>query len=158
MDDLKALPDVLDGRHHVIPIVTGGDEVLEEVNVPEVLPILTLRSSVLFPGAITPITVGREKSIRLVREVNERNGLLGAVLQRESEVEAPAPDDNVDRDDLQTQAGKLFLHSTEYLSLGAAQVIPNRTILKQELAARDSGGFFICTIQIQSTDLGSVDF
>lgn len=49
MDDLKALPDVLDGRHHVIPIVTGGDEVLEEVNVPEVLPILTLRSSVLFP-------------------------------------------------------------------------------------------------------------
>ena len=93
MDDLKALPDVLDGRHHVIPIVTGGDEVLEEVNVPEVLPILTLRSSVLFPGAITPITVGREKSIRLVREVNERNGLLGAVLQRESEVEDPAPDD-----------------------------------------------------------------
>ena len=91
--DLKALPDVLDGRHHVIPIVTGGDEVLEEVNVPEVLPILTLRSSVLFPGAITPITVGREKSIRLVREVNERNGLLGAVLQRESEVEDPAPDD-----------------------------------------------------------------
>lgn len=91
MDDLKALPDVLDGRHHVIPIVTGGDEVLEEVNVPEILPILTLRSSVLFPGAITPITVGREKSIRLVREVNERNGLLGAVLQRESEVEDPAP-------------------------------------------------------------------
>ena len=90
MDDLKALPDVLDGRHHVIPIVTGGDEVLEEVNVPEILPILTLRSSVLFPGAITPITVGREKSIRLVRE---RNGLLGAVLQRESEVEDPAPDD-----------------------------------------------------------------
>ena len=84
---------VLDGRHHVIPIVTGGDEVLEEVNVPEILPILTLRSSVLFPGAITPITVGREKSIRLVREVNERNGLLGAVLQRESEVEDPAPDD-----------------------------------------------------------------
>ena len=93
MDDLKALPDVLDGRHHVIPIVTGGDEVLEEVNVPEILPILTLRSSVLFPGAITPITVGREKSIRLVREVNEHNGLLGAVLQRESEVEDPAPDD-----------------------------------------------------------------
>lgn len=60
---------------------------------PEILPILTLRSSVLFPGAITPITVGREKSIRLVREVNERNGLLGAVLQRESEVEDPAPDD-----------------------------------------------------------------
>ncbi|MDE7070063.1 MAG: LON peptidase substrate-binding domain-containing protein, partial [Alistipes sp.] len=93
MEELNVLPDVLDGRHHVIPIVTGGDEVIEEANVPEVLPILTLRSSVLFPGAITPITVGREKSIRLVRDVNERGGMLGAVLQRESEVEDPAPDD-----------------------------------------------------------------
>ncbi|MDE5730569.1 MAG: endopeptidase La, partial [Alistipes sp.] len=93
MEELSLLPDVLDGRHHVIPIVTGGDEVIEEANVPEVLPILTLRSSVLFPGAITPITVGREKSIRLVRDVNERGGMLGAVLQRESEVEDPAPDD-----------------------------------------------------------------
>lgn len=93
MEELGLLPDVLDGRHHVIPIVTGGDEVIEEANVPDVLPILTLRSSVLFPGAITPITVGREKSIRLVRDVNERGGMLGAVLQRESEVEDPAPDD-----------------------------------------------------------------
>ena len=39
MDDLKALPDVLDGRHHVNPIETGGDELLEAVNVPEVIPI-----------------------------------------------------------------------------------------------------------------------
>ncbi len=57
------------------------------------MPILTLRSSVIFPGAITPITVGREKSIALVREVNSSGGLLGAVLQRDSDVETPAPDD-----------------------------------------------------------------
>lgn len=94
LEELGLLPDVLDGRHHIIPIITSGDEeVVEQVNIPEVLPILTLRSSVLFPGAITPITVGREKSIRLVREVNEQGGILGAVLQRESEVEDPAPDD-----------------------------------------------------------------
>ena len=93
LEDLGMSPDVLDGRHHVIPIITGGDEVLEDVPVPDTLPILTLRSSVLFPGAITPITVGREKSIRLVREVNEHGGILGAVLQRESEVEDPAPKD-----------------------------------------------------------------
>ncbi len=49
IDDLNALPEMLDGRHHVIPIVTGGDEVAEETDVPEILPILTLRSSVLFP-------------------------------------------------------------------------------------------------------------
>ena len=93
IDDLNALPELVDGKHHVIPIVTGGDEMAEEVDVPEVLPILTLRSSVLFPGSITPITVGRDKSISLVRAVNAEGGILGAVLQRESDVEDPAPDD-----------------------------------------------------------------
>ena len=54
-------------------------DVVEEVEVPEIIPILTLRSSVLFPGAITPITVGRDKSINLVRAVNAEGGILGAV-------------------------------------------------------------------------------
>lgn len=73
------LPDILDRKHQMIPIVTNtDDESMEDVNVPEILPILTLRSSVLFPGAITPITVGREKSIALVRAVNSEGGLLGA--------------------------------------------------------------------------------
>ena len=93
IEDLSSLPELLDGKHKVIPIVSGGEEVLEDVDVPEVLPILTLRSSVLFPGAITPITVGREKSIKLVREVNATGGMLGAVLQKESEIEDPKPDD-----------------------------------------------------------------
>ena len=93
LDDMNLVPELLDGKHRVIPIVTGGDEPVEEVEVPEIIPILTLRSSVLFPGAITPITVGRDKSISLVRAVNAEGGILGAVLQRESEVEDPAPDD-----------------------------------------------------------------
>ncbi len=80
--------------HQVIPIVTADDDDLgERVAVPNELPILSLRSSVLFPGAITPITVGREKSIKLVRDVERSDGLLGAVLQREADVENPAPDD-----------------------------------------------------------------
>ena len=86
-------PELFDGKHRVIPIVTGGDEPQEEVEIPEVIPILTLRSSVLFPGAVTPITVGRDKSISLVRAVNADGGILGAVLQRESDVENPSPDD-----------------------------------------------------------------
>ena len=90
VDDVNLVPELLDGNHRVIPIVTGGDEPVEEV---EIIPILTLRSSVLFPGAITPITVGRDKSINLVRAVNAEGGILGAVLQRESDVEDPAPDD-----------------------------------------------------------------
>ena len=93
LSELDVLPDLMDGKHQVVPIITGGDDVIEEVNLPEALPILSLRSAVLFPGAITPITVGREKSIKLVRDVNASGGLLGAVLQRESEVEIPTPDD-----------------------------------------------------------------
>ena len=93
VDDMNLVPELLDGKHRVIPIVTGGDETIEQVEVPEIIPILTLRSSVLFPGAITPITVGRDKSISLVRAVNAEGGMLGAVLQRESDVEDPAPDD-----------------------------------------------------------------
>lgn len=53
----------------------------------------------------------------------------------------------VDRDDLQSQAGKLFLRSAEFLGLGTAKVIKDREELKTELSLRDSGGFFICTIQ-----------
>ena len=87
-------PEVLDRKYQTIPIVTSGDDdTIEEVTLPDVLPILTLRSSVLFPGAITPITVGREKSIALVRAVNAEQGLLGAVLQRNAEIETPTPDD-----------------------------------------------------------------
>ncbi|MEG2366084.1 MAG: LON peptidase substrate-binding domain-containing protein, partial [Alistipes sp.] len=93
IDDLNALPELLDGKHQIIPIITGGDEPMAEVEIPEIIPILTLRSSVLFPGAITPITVGRDKSISLVRAVNAEGGILGAVLQKQSDVEDPAPDD-----------------------------------------------------------------
>ena len=91
--DLEALPELFDGKHQVVPFIACGDDIVENVAIPESLPILSLRSSVLFPGAITPITVGREKSIKLVRDVNSTGGLLGAVLQRETEVEVPTPDD-----------------------------------------------------------------
>lgn len=53
----------------------------------------------------------------------------------------------VDRDDLQSQGAKLFTKSSEFLGLGEVSVVPSRRILRQEMAARESGGFFICTIQ-----------
>lgn len=93
-EDFSGISDMLEGRHQVIPIVSGDeDDVLDSVAVPDILPILTLRSSVLFPGAITPITVGREKSMKLVREVESGGGILGAVLQRQADVENPGPED-----------------------------------------------------------------
>ena len=87
------VPELFDGKHQVIPIISGGDDTIEEVNIPESLPILTLRSSVIFPGSVTPITVGRPKSIALVRAVEASDGLLGAVLQIDSSVENPQPKD-----------------------------------------------------------------
>lgn len=63
----------------------------------------------------------------------------------------------VDRDDLQTQAGKLFLRSEEYLSLGAAKIISDRENLKRELSIRASGGFFICTIQKFCEEIGELN-
>ncbi|MBO5806282.1 MAG: endopeptidase La [Tidjanibacter sp.] len=81
-----------EGIQQVIPIM-AEDDLSESVAIPEQLPILSLRSSVLFPGAITPITVGREKSIKLVRDVERTGGILGAVLQKNVDVEHPASED-----------------------------------------------------------------
>lgn len=53
----------------------------------------------------------------------------------------------VDREDLQKQGAKLFTKSTEFLGLGEVSVVPSRKKLREELSLRDSGGFFICTIQ-----------
>lgn len=53
----------------------------------------------------------------------------------------------VDRDDLQKQGAKIFTQSTEFLNLGEVSVVKNRNHLREELAARQSGGFYICTIQ-----------
>ena len=93
LDDLGLVPELFDGKHQVIPIISGGDDTIESVTLPEVLPILTLRSSVIFPGSVTPITVGRAKSIALVRAVEASDGLLGAVLQIDGSVEDPQPND-----------------------------------------------------------------
>ncbi len=93
-EDFSGISDMLEGKHHVIPIVSNEDEEeAENTEVPDTLPILTLRSSVLFPGSITPITVGRQRSMKLIRDVEAAGGLMGAVLQKEPEVEQPGPDD-----------------------------------------------------------------
>lgn len=53
----------------------------------------------------------------------------------------------VDRDDLQKQGAKLFTKSKEFLNLGEVRIVPSRKVLREELGARESGGFYICTIQ-----------
>lgn len=53
----------------------------------------------------------------------------------------------VDRDELQKQGAKLFTKSKEFLNLGEVRIVPSRKALREELGARQSGGFYICTIQ-----------
>lgn len=94
-EQLERISDIFDGNKQIIPVIndTEGDEMDTLTVIPDVIPILTLRSSVLFPGAITPITVGRDRSLVLVREVEKRGGILGALLQRDAKVEDPTPVD-----------------------------------------------------------------
>ena len=67
------------------------EEVLNKEDLPETLPILPLRNTVLFPGVVIPITVGRDKSIQLLKEAYKSNDkLVGVVTQLSAETEDPA--------------------------------------------------------------------
>ena len=80
-----------------IPLPTPDEEAkLEASAVPEQLPILALRNTVLFPGVVLPITLGRDASLQLVKEASEQDRLIGVVAQRNREQEAPAPEDLYD--------------------------------------------------------------
>ncbi len=89
-----ALTNMMDEDSDFIPIITDEDEnTLDELVVPDSLPILPLRNTVLFPGVVIPISVGREKSLKLVREVYSKKGMLGAATQIDLSVEDPHFDD-----------------------------------------------------------------
>ncbi len=70
---------------------TGENEGM--IVIPEELPVLTLRNTVLFPGSIVPLGIGRPKTVRLVEESIKENGLVAVVAQRDPEVDDPVPAD-----------------------------------------------------------------
>jgi len=77
-----------------IPLISAEDEDrMNKEELPEELPILSLRNNVLFPGVVIPITVGRDKSIKLIQDANSSQKIIGVVSQRDSEVEDPSFDD-----------------------------------------------------------------
>jgi len=84
------LPDILDGEGDIIPIIADGDDgELEDVEVPERIPILSLRNTVLFPGVVLPISIGRPKSIQLIKEAYRNDKIVGTVAQKDPETENP---------------------------------------------------------------------
>jgi ATP-dependent Lon protease len=77
-----------------IPLMSSEDE--EEMNnedLPEILPILPLRNTVLFPGVVVPITAGRDKSIELINQTNKEGKIIGVVSQKEEGEEDPGIED-----------------------------------------------------------------
>jgi len=80
----------IDQDSELIPLLTPEDE--EQMNsetLPETLPILPLRNTVLFPGVVIPITAGRDKSIQLIKDANNGSKVIGVVSQKDEETENP---------------------------------------------------------------------
>lgn len=91
--DSLSLQD-FDENSELIPLMTPEDE--EKINkeeLPESLPILSLRNTVLFPGVVIPITAGRDKSIKLINDANKGGKVIGVVAQKDEDVEDPKATD-----------------------------------------------------------------
>jgi ATP-dependent Lon protease len=88
------LTDLLDGETEFIPLLSDEDEeLMNNEKIPEVLSILPLRNNVLFPGVVIPITVGRDKSIKLIKDAYAGDKIIGVLSQRDIEIEDPGGKD-----------------------------------------------------------------
>ena len=85
-----------DDENEYIPLFSFSDQDIEnekELVVDDIIPILPLRNTVLFPGVVIPITVGRDKSIQAVKASYNKDKLIGVVSQKDGNVEDPTPAD-----------------------------------------------------------------
>ncbi|MFB1022702.1 MAG: endopeptidase La [Vicingaceae bacterium] len=88
--DKLRLESAIDEGAEFIPLMTSEDEEeMEKEETPESLPILPLRNTVLFPGVVIPITVGRDKSISLIQDANKGDKIIGVISQTDDTVEEP---------------------------------------------------------------------
>ena len=79
---------------NIIPVMQGDEQMkVEAADLPDTLPILALRNAVLFPGMVYPVTIGRQKSITLIKEAEKRDSFIGAVPQVDITVEDPSEKD-----------------------------------------------------------------
>ena len=85
-----SLHSMLNEDSELIPLMTPEDEeIINKESVPEILPILPLRNTVLFPGVVIPITAGRDASIQLIKDANKGDKVIGVVAQRNEDEEEP---------------------------------------------------------------------
>lgn len=92
----KKFFDASDGEHEFLPIIPINENDVDndkDLIIPDNIGILPLRNTVLFPGVVIPITVGRDKSIEAVNEANKGDKLIGVIAQKSINVEEPTPED-----------------------------------------------------------------
>src|SRR3978361_1479188 len=77
----------------IIPLTDDGSENNDDQPIPVELPLLPLRNTVLFPGVVIPITVGRDKSIKAVSDAYKADKLIGVIAQTDRAVEEPTVSD-----------------------------------------------------------------
>lgn len=77
----------------MIADIEGDFHALQDVNIPEEIPILPVRNLVLFPGVVSPIFIGRESSLTLMRRAEKNNSFIGVICQRDSEIDFPGRED-----------------------------------------------------------------
>ena len=88
------LTDLLNEETEFLPLMSDEDEAkISKEDAPDVIPILPLRNTVLFPGVIIPITIGRDRSIRLIKDAEKGNKMIGVVAQKDFDTELPDKDD-----------------------------------------------------------------
>ena len=88
------LSDIINEDTEFFPLMSDEDEKkIDKEKNPEILPILPLKNTVLFPGVIIPITIAREKSIQLIKDAEKANKLIGVLSQKDSGVESPTKND-----------------------------------------------------------------
>lgn len=84
------LSDIIEADTEYIPLFSPEDEKrMIDAQLPEELPVMALRNAVLFPGVVIPITVGRNKTIRLVKDAYKKGMDIGVITQRDAKVEDP---------------------------------------------------------------------
>jgi len=93
--DLSSISlDPIDEESELIPLMTSDDEeAISKESIPETLPILPLRNTVLFPGVVIPITATRDKSVKLIKHANSADKLIGVVSQKDVSVSNPTQSD-----------------------------------------------------------------
>src|ERR1700744_2236255 len=91
--DFKSALPIINDDSEFFPLMSSDDEAeMNNESVPDILPVLPLRNTVLFPGVVIPITVGRDKSIKLIRDANKGDRMIGVVSQQDVGIEDPTFD------------------------------------------------------------------